>query len=79
MVIDVRHNDSDPDGDSLTTPSVVTIPNHGGASVNPDGTITYTPDPGYTGTDTFTYVICDIATPKASVILLLCTSQFILY
>ena len=26
---------------------------------NRDGTITYTPDPGYSGTDTFVYQVCD--------------------
>ncbi|HMS53636.1 MAG TPA: Ig-like domain-containing protein, partial [Chitinophagales bacterium] len=27
--------------------------------VNGDGTFTYTPNPGFTGTDSFTYKICD--------------------
>ena len=57
-VIDVLVNDNDVDGDAL----VVTIdssPANGGAVVNGDGTITYSPDPGYTGSDSFTYTICD--------------------
>ena len=28
--------------------------------VNPDGTITYTPDPGFSGADAFTYTICEL-------------------
>ncbi len=59
LVINVRGNDSDPDGDNLTIPTIVTPPSHGSANVNPDGTVTYVPTPGYVGTDTFTYVICD--------------------
>jgi LPXTG-motif cell wall-anchored protein len=27
--------------------------------INPGGTVTYTPDPNYAGTDTFTYTICE--------------------
>ena len=29
--------------------------------MNPDGTIDYTPDPGFFGTDSFTYEVCDLA------------------
>jgi hypothetical protein len=38
-------------------------PNHGRATINPDGQITYTPNPGYSGTDTFNY---KIETPEGS-------------
>ena len=34
-------------------------PAHGTAVLNADGTITYTPDPGFTGTDSFTYEAVD--------------------
>ncbi|GIE97951.1 Ig-like domain-containing protein [Paractinoplanes rishiriensis] len=34
-------------------------PAHGTAVLNADGTVTYTPDPGFTGTDTFTYEVVD--------------------
>ena len=30
-------------------------------SINPDGTVTYTPNAGFTGTDDFTYTACDIS------------------
>ncbi len=34
-------------------------PAHGTAVLNADGTVTYTPDPGFTGVDTFTYEVVD--------------------
>jgi Ca2+-binding RTX toxin-like protein len=58
VVIDVLANDTDPDGDTLSllgTPTAL----HGTVAVNGDGTITYTPDAGYSGTDTVTYEISD--------------------
>ena len=56
--IDVLANDEDNDGDVLDV-SILTGPTNGTALVNVDGTITYTPDAGYTGPDSFTYQICD--------------------
>ncbi|QOW24193.1 Ig-like domain-containing protein [Lysobacter sp. H23M47] len=38
-------------------------PEHGEVAVNPDGTITYTPDPGYSGIDTYEYQICEALNP----------------
>ena len=58
VTVDVVANDSDPDGDPLTVASN-TQPANGTAALNPDDTITYTPNPDFTGTDTFTYTICD--------------------
>ncbi|MEV4277972.1 Ig-like domain-containing protein [Actinoplanes xinjiangensis] len=34
-------------------------PQHGSVRLNPDGTITYTPEPGFTGVDRFSYEIVD--------------------
>ncbi|MBX2910233.1 MAG: tandem-95 repeat protein [Chitinophagales bacterium] len=63
VVGNVRNNDSDPDlGDTLTI-SPLTTPNHGTVTVNTNGTITYTPNPLYHGTDSFKYVACDKGTP----------------
>jgi len=61
--INVPANDSDPDGDlDLTSVQVLTLPAHGAVTVDPvTGEITYEPDENYTGTDTFTYEICDVA------------------
>jgi gliding motility-associated-like protein len=61
----VLDNDSDPDGtDNLyinTTPLVA--PNHGELIIDPDGTISYFPNEGYIGIDSFQYVICDNGIP----------------
>jgi VCBS repeat-containing protein/CshA-type fibril repeat protein len=51
-------NDADPDGDALTV-SVATAPAYGTVVANPDGTFTYTPSSGYTGSDSFTYQVSD--------------------
>ena len=58
VVIPVLGNDTDADGDILTVVST-TAPTNGTVTINPDGTITYTPNAGYSGTDTFTYVVSD--------------------
>ncbi|WGW02775.1 Ig-like domain-containing protein [Tropicibacter oceani] len=58
VLIDVLGNDTDPDGDPLTT-NGTTDPANGSVALNPDGTVTYTPDTGFTGTDTFDYTISD--------------------
>ena len=56
----VLANDSDPDGDTLSAanPLPLTNPDHGRLTVTAGGT-TYTPDPGFSGTDTFTYAVSD--------------------
>ena len=58
----VLPNDFDPDGDPIVVTGN-TDPANGAVTVNPDGTYTYTPDPGFTGEDTFEYTICDNQTP----------------
>ena len=56
--IDVLINDIDRDGDRLTVTGA-TDPAGGTAVVNQDNTITYTPDQGFSGPDTFDYTISD--------------------
>ena len=56
--IPVLANDSDPDGDTLSVISVMQ-PAHGSAVINPDNSISYTPNAGYVGGDVFTYSISD--------------------
>jgi hypothetical protein len=56
---DVSQNDFDPDGDSPLVFSQISTPMHGSVVFNPDGSFTYTPDPGYTGPDQFIYEVCD--------------------
>jgi hypothetical protein len=56
--IDVLANDTDPDGDPLTVVSV-TQGSSGTVVINPDNTVTYTPEENFFGTDTFTYTVSD--------------------
>jgi len=58
VTIAVLTNDSDPDGDLLTVTSVG-APGNGSAAINYDGTVTYSPDAGFAGEDTFTYTVED--------------------
>ncbi|MCG8427845.1 MAG: retention module-containing protein, partial [Chromatiales bacterium] len=58
VTISVLTNDTDPEGDPLTVIGV-SSPSNGSVVLNPDGTITYTPDPDFNGIDTFTYTITD--------------------
>ena len=44
-------------GDLQGLPTITLPPSNGTATVNPDGTVTYTPNPGFCGTDTFEYAI----------------------
>ena len=50
----VLGNDTDVDGDALTA-NLVTGPTHGSLTLNPDGSLLYTPNADYHGTDSFTY------------------------
>jgi DNA/RNA endonuclease G (NUC1) len=57
--IDVRANDSDVDGDTLSVTSV-TQGTHGSVAITGGGTgVSYTPAANYFGTDSFTYTIAD--------------------
>ncbi|NIN12284.1 MAG: tandem-95 repeat protein, partial [Gemmatimonadales bacterium] len=58
VTISVLANDSDVDGDPLTVTSA-TDPPKGSASVNGDYSITYAPDAGFFGTDSFDYSVSD--------------------
>uniref|UniRef100_UPI002AA8D58A Ig-like domain-containing protein n=1 Tax=uncultured Methanobacterium sp. TaxID=176306 RepID=UPI002AA8D58A len=58
VVINVLGNDSDSDGDSLSV-SAIGSAGHGSVVLNGDGTVTYTPDANWFGSDSFTYVISD--------------------
>uniref|UniRef100_A0A540V9H0 Tandem-95 repeat protein n=1 Tax=Litorilinea aerophila TaxID=1204385 RepID=A0A540V9H0_9CHLR len=64
VVIDVAANDSDVDG-NLDVGTVntgcggCTVPANGGLVNHGDGTFTYTPNPGFSGSDGFVYEICD--------------------
>ncbi len=49
---------TDVDGDPLTY-GVGSQPDHGTVEIEPDGTFTYTPAPGFVGSDSFTYTVSD--------------------
>ena len=59
VTVNVLINDSDIDADSLTVDAVTQGVN-GSVTNNGDGTVTYTPNPGFaSGTDSFTYSVSD--------------------
>ncbi len=59
VIILVQDNDSDPNGDTLITAGVTSGPTNGTTAIVAGGSIRYTPNVGFTGTDTFVYEICD--------------------
>ncbi|MCE2712966.1 MAG: Ig-like domain-containing protein, partial [Cryomorphaceae bacterium] len=65
VVIDVVGNDTDSDGTiDATSVNVLSGPTNGSVTIDPiTGDVTYTPDPGYSGPDSFTYEVCDNGTP----------------
>ncbi len=54
VTIAVLANDTDPDGGTLTV-TAVSKPVRGQAVINPDQTVTYTPEANFVGLDSFTY------------------------
>ncbi|HEX3266161.1 MAG TPA: cadherin-like domain-containing protein [Candidatus Limnocylindrales bacterium] len=61
----VLGNDSDVDGDTLTAVKV-SNPIHGVVVLAADGSLSYTPNPGYTGADAFSYRASDGAAFSAA-------------
>jgi VCBS repeat-containing protein len=57
VLIDVRANDRDPDGDPLTI-TAVSLPERGTATID-SGRIRYTPEANFFGADSFTYTLSD--------------------
>ena len=62
----VLSNDFDLNGDAIQNPVPVSLPSHGKVVYNNNGTVTYTPDPGYVGEDQFMYSISDEGVPSLS-------------
>ncbi len=56
-IIDVLANDSDPDGDPLTVFDATS--SDGAVEINADGTLSFTPTPGFVGPAEITYAIRD--------------------
>jgi hypothetical protein len=56
-LLDVLANDTDPEGDTLTV-RAVTQPRNGSTSLSSTG-LSYTPNPGFQGVDSFSYTVSD--------------------
>ncbi|MEM6487072.1 MAG: tandem-95 repeat protein [Pseudomonadota bacterium] len=65
VIVNVVANDDDADGEALT---VVAFddPENGTVVDNQNGTLTYTPDPGFSGVETFDYTVSDGDGPTAT-------------
>jgi hypothetical protein len=63
------NNDTDPDAPAGLTvnPTPVAGPLSGLVTLNSDGSFSYTPNTGFSGTDSFTYQVCDDGTPNTTV------------
>lgn len=57
--VNVLANDYDDDGDSIYVSSIAEFPANGDVTINDDSTITYTPNEGFEGTDSFQYEVSD--------------------
>ena len=64
VTTDVRANDVSASGQEFAAPTIVTDGAHGAAVVNGDGTVTYTPAAQFSGTDSYSYQVCDTSTPE---------------
>ncbi len=62
--INVKANDYSPQGGTLGQPTILGTPTNGTVVVNSDGTVTFTPTPGFVGKGIFKYVVCDNKTPQ---------------
>ncbi|MBL0743119.1 tandem-95 repeat protein [Chryseolinea lacunae] len=63
LTANARTNDTDTENNTLSlSPAPLVPPAHGSVVINAVGTFTYTPDGSFTGTDTFTYQVCDNGT-----------------
>jgi ELWxxDGT repeat protein len=60
VTVPVLANDSDSDGELNTSSVAITMPpQHGSATVNADGTVSYVPQTGFTGSDSLAYTVQD--------------------
>ncbi|RAW00970.1 Ig-like domain-containing protein [Pseudochryseolinea flava] len=73
VTANLKTNDTDAENNTITLNTTPVIqPQHGTVVVNSSGSFTYTPNGVFTGTETFTYEICDngteggLPTPKCS-------------
>lgn len=60
VTVAVLANDTDSDGElNAGSVAIAVPPQHGNATVNADGTVTYTPQTGFTGSDSLAYTVQD--------------------
>ena len=59
IAVNALANDTDADNDALSVGAITGAPSNGSAAINPDNTITYTPNTGFSGTDRFYYTATD--------------------
>ncbi len=59
VLVVVLANDSDLDSALLEVSRILDGPTRGTATIQPDDTVLYVPDANFTGTDAFTYEVCD--------------------
>ena len=59
VVINVIANDTDVEKDPLFVSAITIQPAHGTSTINNKSTITYSPQTGYSGTDSFAYQVSD--------------------
>jgi uncharacterized repeat protein (TIGR01451 family) len=59
IVIRVLDNDASPSGSPLSVTAITSPPGFGQVSINPNGTITYLNNTDVSGTDMFSYQVCD--------------------
>ena len=64
---DLLQGSSDADNDTLMA-ELVTLPTNGTATINADGTFTYTPNAGFFGFDEFTFRVTDGMDPSDAVV-----------
>lgn len=74
VTIAVLANDLDVDGDALAV-AQVGAPGHGSATATADQRVTYTPAPGFSSTDHFTYTICDAGALCATAVVTVAVNQ----
>ncbi|MBL7766374.1 MAG: tandem-95 repeat protein [Chitinophagaceae bacterium] len=64
LTLCVLCNDNDPQGNTISNPTIIDNPINGTVTVNGNGTVVYTPNTGYSGGDVFSYQICDNGIPS---------------
>ena len=78
VLIPILQNDviGRPNPSTVSTTGLPNQPQNGTVMVNPDGTITYTPNPGFSGVDDFEYRVCSLDDPNVCDIALVTVSVY---